>query len=188
MSIETFLGNQSVIVSVDVDDFLLQGLKQMAEAGFNLIEINSTDQQLLSQIIAQHPHIKIGASGIINTEQLEQCYQAGVHFASSPGFLPALAHTANIYSMNYLPGVATISEAMAAMNLGYQQVRPFPSNLSFCTLLNKSLPGLSLFPAEVEWEEAEHFLNLPAVSAISIHNPDKKQLNALSSGILVRES
>jgi 2-dehydro-3-deoxyphosphogluconate aldolase/(4S)-4-hydroxy-2-oxoglutarate aldolase len=51
-------------------------------------------------------------------------------------------------------------------------------------VLNKCLPGLNLFPAEIEWEEAEHFLNLPAVSAVSIHNPDKKQLNALSSGIL----
>lgn len=184
MIIDKLLGNQSVIVSLDVDSFLFQRLEQITEAGFNLIEINSTDQKLLSQIITQSPNIKIGAGGIINTEQLEQCYQAGVHFASSPGFLPAIAHTANVYSMNYLPGVATISEAMAAMSLGYQQVRPFPANLAFCTVLNKCLPGLSLFPAEIEWEEAEHFLNLPAVAAVSIHNPDKKQLNALASGIL----
>ena len=86
--------------------------------------------------------------------------------------------------MNYLPGVATISEAMAAMSIGYRQVKPFPANLAFCTLLNKCLPELNLYPAEIEWDEAEHFLNLPAVSAISIHNPDKKQLTALSSGIM----
>jgi 2-dehydro-3-deoxyphosphogluconate aldolase/(4S)-4-hydroxy-2-oxoglutarate aldolase len=184
MSIDKLLGNQSVIVSLDVDNFLFQRLEQITEAGFNLIEINSTDPKLLAQILAQCPNIKIGAGGIIDTQQLENCYQAGVHFASSPGFLPAIAHTANVYSMNYLPGVATISEAMAAMSLGYQQVRPFPANLAFCTVLNKCLPGLNLFPAEIEWEEAEHFLNLPAVSAVSIHNPDKKQLNALSSGIL----
>jgi 2-dehydro-3-deoxyphosphogluconate aldolase/(4S)-4-hydroxy-2-oxoglutarate aldolase len=185
MLIDKFLGNQSIIVSLDVDNFLLQRLEQIIEAGFTLIEINSTEKKLLSQIMKQYPDIKIGSGGIIDTQQLENCYQAGVHFASSPGFLPAIAQTANVYSMNYWPGVATISEAMAAMNLGYQQVRPFPANLAFCTLLNKSLPNLNLFPAEIEWEEAEHFLNLPAVAAVSIHNPDKKQLSALSSGILV---
>ena len=185
MVIDKFLGNESIIVSLDVDNFLLQRLEQIIEAGFTLIEINSTEKKLLSQIMKQYPNIKIGAGGIIDTQQLENCYQAGVHFASSPGFLPAIAQTANVYSMNYWPGVATISEAMAAMSLGYQQVRPFPANLAFCTLLNKCLPNLNLFPAEIEWEEAEHFLNLPAVAAVSIHNPDKKQLSALSSGVLV---
>jgi 2-dehydro-3-deoxyphosphogluconate aldolase / (4S)-4-hydroxy-2-oxoglutarate aldolase len=185
MIIDKLLGNQSIIVSLDVDNFLFDRLQQIIEAGFSLIEINSTEEKLLSQIIKQFPHIKIGAGGIINTEQLEQCYRAGVHFTSSPGFLPALAQTASIYSMNYLPGVATVSEAMAAMHLGYKQVRPFPANLAFCTLLNKALPELRLYPAEIEWDEAEHFLNLPVVSAISIQNPNKKQLTALSSGLMV---
>lgn len=184
MIIDKLLNNQSVIVSLDVDNFLLDRLQQIIEAGFSLVEINTTEEELLSKIIKQFPNIKIGAGGIINTEQLEKSYQAGVHFASSPGFLPAIAQTANIYSMNYLPGVATISEAMAAMSIGYKQVRPFPANLSFCTLLNKCLPELHLYPAEIEWDEAEHFLNLPSVSAVSIHNPDKKQLTALSSGII----
>jgi len=185
MIIDKLLGNQSVIVSLDVDDFLFERLEQIGQAGITLIEINSTDSNLLAKIIARYPNIKIGAAGIINTQQLENCYQAGVHFAASPGFLAEIAQTANIYSMNYLPGVATISEAMAAMSLGYKQVRPFPANLAFCTLLNRCLSHLNLFPAEVEWEEAEHFLNLPAVTAVSIHNPDIKQLIALTAGILV---
>lgn len=182
---DEFLGNQSVIISLDVDNFLFQRLEQIIDAGFTVIEVNSSEQKLLSQIMSHYPIIKLGAGGITDTQQLENCYQAGVHFASSPGFLPAIAQTANIYSMNYIPGVATISEAMAAISIGYQHVRPFPANLGFCSILNKCLPNLSLFPAEIEWEEAEHFLNLPAVAAISIHNPDQKQLNALSSGLLV---
>lgn len=184
MITDNLLSSQSVIVSLDVDNYLFDRLQQIKDAGFTTIEINSTEPTLLSQIITQFPGIKIGSGGIINTQQLENCYLAKVHFASSPGFLPAIAQTANVYSMNYLPGVATISEAMAAMNLGFQQVRPFPATLSLCTVLNKCLPNLSLFPAEIEWEEAEHFLNLPSVTAVSIHNPDQKQLHALSAGIL----
>jgi 2-dehydro-3-deoxyphosphogluconate aldolase/(4S)-4-hydroxy-2-oxoglutarate aldolase len=180
MSIDKLLNNQAIIVSLDVDNFLFDRLQQIVEAGFSLVEVNTTDQDLLSQMIKHVPNVKIGAGGIITTQQLEQCYSAGVHFASSPGFLQAIAQTANIYSMNYLPGVATVSEAMAAMSIGYKQVRPFPATLGFCSILNKSLPDLNLFPAEIEWDEAEHFLNLPAVRAVSIHNPDKKQLKDLS--------
>lgn len=185
MTLDKILGNQSIIISLDVDNFLFERLDQISNAGFTLVEINSTDTNLLTQVINQCPSIRIGAGGIVTTGQLEECYKAGVHFASSPGFLAAIAQTAMIYEMNFLPGVSTISEAMAAMALGFQQVRPFPANLGFCTVLNKCLPNLKLIPADIEWEEAEHFLNLPTVSAISINNPDKKQLNTMSSGILV---
>lgn len=181
MIIDKLFSNQSIIVSLDVDNFLFERVQQIVEAGFTAVEINSTDTTLLTQIIAQYPNIKIGAGGIINTNQLEQCYHAKVHFSSSPGFLPAIAQTATVYSMNYLPGVATLSEAMAAVDIGYQQVRILPASLSFCAALNKYLPELELFPAEIEWDEAEHFLNVRSVSAVNIHNPDKKQLIALSS-------
>lgn len=183
MIIEKLLGNQSVIVSLDVDNFLFERLEQITEAGFTTIEINSSDEKLLKQIVAQCPRIRIGAGGIVDTQQLENCYQAGVHFATSPGFLPSIAQTANVYSMNYLPGVATVSEAMAAMSIGFNQVRPYPADLAFCSVLNKCFPNLKLYPAEIEWEKAEYFLNLPSVTAVSIHNPDKKQLTALASGV-----
>ena len=185
MILDKLLGNQSVIISLDVDDLLFERLQQIAEAGFTVVEINSTDTKLLTKAIAQYPSIKIGAGGIIEVQQLENCYHAGVHFATSPGYLPSIAQTANIYSINYLPGIATISEAMAVLSFGYTHVRPFPADLAFCTVLNKSLPHLKLFPAEIEWEEVEHFLNLPAVAAVGINNPDKKQLAALATSILI---
>ena len=78
MILDKLLGNQSVIISLDVDNFLFERLEQITDAGFVMVEINSTDQKLLSQIIAQCPEIKIGAGGIIDTQQLENCYQAGV--------------------------------------------------------------------------------------------------------------
>lgn len=176
-------GNHSIIITLDVDAHLFNKLQQIANAGFSVVEINSVDQVLLRNALEQFPRLRIGAGNVINTQQLEDCYQAGVHFATSPGFLPAIAQTANVYSINYLPGIATLSEAMHAASLDCKHVRPFPANLSFCTLLNKYLPQLRLFPAEIEWEEVEHFLNLPAVAAVSIINPESKQLQALSSTI-----
>lgn len=175
--------NQSVIITLDVDTLLFDKLQKISDMGFSVVEINCVDQSLLTSTLHHFPMLRIGAGNIVNTQQLEDCYQAGVHFITSPGFLPAIAQTASIYSINYLPGVATLSEAMDASALGCQQVRPFPAELGFCTLLNKYMPLLRLFPAEVEWEEVEHFMNLPAVAAVSVINPEMKQLQALSSTI-----
>ena len=183
MMTDKLFGNQSIIVTLDVDAFLFDRLKQIGQAGFSVVEINCSEPGLLQKILQDFPSLRIGAGNIINTQQLEDCYQAGVHFVSSPGFLPAIAQTAAIYSINYLPGIATISEAMQVIALGYHQARPYPANLSFCASLNKYLPTLRLFPAEVEWDEAEHYLSLPAVAAISIINPEANHLTALSAGV-----
>ena len=179
MFMDKLLGVQSIIITLDVDAHLFNKLNQLAQANFLVVEINCTDKSLLSRALQDFPTLRIGAGNITTTQQLEDCYHAGVHFVTSPGFLPSIAQTAAVYSMSYLPGIATPSEAMHAMSYGCQHVRPFPASLAFCTLLNKNLPLLRLFPAEIEWEEAEHFLNLPAVAAVSVLNPELKQLQSL---------
>ena len=173
MMMDKVTGNRSIIISLDVDAYLFDKLRQITKAGFSVVEINCTDPVVLTNALHKFPMLCLGAGNIVNTQQLEDCYQAGVHFITSPGFLAEIAQTACIYSIDYLPGVATISEAMQALSFGCTYVRPFPATLSFCTLLNKYLPQLQLFPAEVEWDEVEHFLNLPAVRAVSVINPER---------------
>lgn len=181
---DKLMGTQSVIITLDVDALLFQKLQQISDAGFTMVEINCTESTILQNVLRDFPRLKIGAGNIVNTQQLEDCYKSGVHFATSPGFLPAIAQTAAVYNLHYIPGVATLSEAMHAITCGCLQVRPFPAHLDFCTLLNKCLPLLHLFPAEVDWEDAEHFLNLPVVSAVSILNPGIHELKTLSTGLM----
>ena len=173
--------NHSIIVNLDVDDALTSRLLQVVQAGFSTVEVNSSNSELLKNLVVQFPDTRIGAGNIISTQQLEDCYHAGVSFVSSPGFLPAIAQTAAVYSIDYIPGVATISEAMQAYAAGCEKVRPYPANLVFCASLCKTIPDLKLYPAEVEWDEAEHYLSLPSVKAISILNPQTEQLEALST-------
>ena len=172
MTMDAIIGNQPIMITLDLDQFLFKTLHRIQDAGFSVVEINADDPLLLKQIKHDFPKLRIGAGNIISVQQLEACYQAKVDFVTSPGLLPALLQTAAVYSINYLPGVFTISEAMQAHALGAQQVRPFPADLSFCARLSKSMPLLRLFPAEIEWEEVEHYLNLPAVAAVSMLNPD----------------
>lgn len=183
MMMDTLPQNQSIIITLDVDAHLFNKLHQLAEAGYCMVEINGVNQDILKKAISKFPELRIGAGNVINTQQLEDCYQSGAHFVTSPGFSPGMAQTANVYSITYLPGIATISEAMQAINLSCHNVRPFPATLGFCTLLNKYLPQLRLFPAEIEWDEIEHFLSLPAVAAVSVINPEIKQLQALRASV-----
>lgn len=175
--------SHSVIITLDVDAFLFDKLNQINSAEFPVVEINDAEPDLLRKIIQDFPSLRVGAGNILNPHQLEESYSAGIHFASSPGFLPAIAQTASIYSINYFPGISTLSEAMQVLALGYFQAKPFPASLSFCTLLNKYLPRLRLFPADVELDKVESYLNLPAVAAITVTNPEIKQLQSLSAGI-----
>ena len=183
MMINKIIKNQTIIIKLDVDAHIFTKLQKISNLGFSVIEINCVDPIILKKSLSMFPDLCIGAGNIINVQQLEDCYQAGVSFVTSPGFLPEIAQTASVYSINYLPGIATISEAMHALTFGCTEVKPFPANLTFCTLLNKYLPHLHQFPAEIEWEEVEHFLNLPSVAAVSIINPEIKQLQALSTAI-----
>lgn len=173
--------HQSIIISLDVDNTLVERLKIISLSGFKFIEINSQDASLLHSLLNQFPDLKIGVGNIISVQQLEECGQAGFHFTSSPGFLPAIAQTAAVYSLNYFPGIATLSEAMQVMALGYLQAKPYPASLAFCALLNKNFPTLRLFPSEIEADEIEHYFTLPAVTAVSVLNPVKKQISNLAS-------
>lgn len=170
---DKLIGSQAVIINLDVDANIFGKIDTISKSEWlNVIEINTADKNLLETIIKSYPNLKVGAGNIVNMEQLETCYQAGVRFITSPGFIPTLAQTANIYSINYLPGVATPSEALQAMHLGLMHLRPYPATLEFCKLLNDKLSGVKLYPAEVKFQDAHKYLNLESVAAISLVNPD----------------
>lgn len=163
---------QSLIITLDVDASLFTQLKKIQDAGFSVVELNNAEPAILIDALATYPNLRVGVSNLMNTDQLQKAQKAGAHFGSSPGFMPSLVQTANIYGFHYLPGVATPSEAMQATALGCQHVRPLPATQSLCMLLNKYLPNLRLFPADVTQEEAEKLLKLDSVSAVSLLNPD----------------
>ena len=140
MKVNHLIDTQSFIISFDVDALLFSKLQEVSDAGFSVVEVNGLESSLLTSILEAYPHLRVGVGSVLNTQQLEEAYLAGAHFATSPGFLPELVQTAEVYSMNYLPGVATPSEAMHAFALGCQHVRPYPATYEFCSLLNRTFP------------------------------------------------
>lgn len=173
-------GNESIIMGLVADDLLENHIEHVLQAGFRRIEVQSHDIERLKAIKAKYPNISLGAGMVITTQQLEDCYLAQLDFVTSPGFLPSLVQTASIYSIDYTPGVATVSEAMQVFALGCVQVRPLPATLSFCQTLSQYLPELKQVPADIDWNIAEQYLAIPTVSSVSICNPEKEDLAAMS--------
>lgn len=172
------------MISLDVDALLFNKLEELAAANFSMIEINSSEPALLKKAIQDFPRLQIGAGNITNSQQLEDCCSAGVSFVSSPGLLAPLAQTAEIYSVKYIPGIATLSEGMQAIALDKHNVKVYPANQDLCKALSKSLPLLRLFPAEVPLLEAKDYLRIPGVAAITIVNPELKDLKSLSNELV----
>ena len=180
MTIDKLISSSSIIITLDVDDFLFDKLQQINTFKVStVVEINSVNANLLKTAIKQFPDLRIGAGNITTLDELEECHQTGVAFITSPGFMPEMVQTADMYNMTYLPSIATISEAMQAMSVGCQNLRVLPTSIALCTILNKCLPQLKLFPANVTEETIKRYLSLPFVSCVSILNPDQQLLQDL---------
>lgn len=161
-----FMNPPAFIVTLDVDHTLQQRLTDCVAHHVTLVELNSHDPALFQHLKKDFPSLCIGAGHIINAEQLEHCHLAHLPFATSPGLLPALVHTADLYHLPYLPSIATFSEAMQAHALGCTHIRPLPATLSFCTQLSRYFPQLALFPAEVLPHESTALSQLPTVKSL----------------------
>ena len=172
---DKLINSSSIIITLDVDDFLFDRLQQINTINNSaVVEINSVNANLLKAAINQFPNLCLGAGNITTLDELEECYQTGVAFMTSPGFMPEMVQTADMYNMTYLPSIATISEAMQALSVGCQNLRTLPTSISLCTILNKCLPQLKLFPANVAEETIKRYLSLSFVAAVSILNPDQQ--------------
>ncbi len=158
----------SIMISLAVNDDLFDHLTRINESMIGCVDLQSADPVLLKQVVHDFPTLCIGSSLITTVQQLEECHRSGINFMTSPGFLPHLVQTASIYEIPYIPGIATLSEAMQVSALGHSRVRLCPSSLSLCHRLSLYLPHLRLYPSHVSWHDHHHYLALPNVKTVSL--------------------
>src|SRR5262249_8992316 len=58
---------------------------------------------------------------------VDQARRAGARFLVSPGCTPAIAHAAAASGLPFLPGVQSVSEAMALSEQGFRLMKFFPA-------------------------------------------------------------
>ena len=104
----------------------------LVDSGFALIEVPLNSPRPLDSIAAlaaQHPDHLIGAGTVLSAAQVREVHAAGGRIIISPHFDPAVVHEAMRLGLACVPGVATPSEAFAALNAGAHALKLFPAEL-----------------------------------------------------------
>ena len=96
------------------------------------------------------PDALVGAGTVLSAEQFDQAVAAGAKFVISPGATPALLKHAAASDVALIPGTATPSEMMQALELGYDHLKFFPAEINggaaALKAISAALPQLSFCP------------------------------------------
>lgn len=87
-------------------------------------------------IAAKVPGALVGLGTLTRPEQFAQARDAGARFLVSPGLTGRLAEAAVAAGLPYLPGIATVTEALIAREHGFHELKFFPA------MLNGGAPAL----------------------------------------------
>ncbi|MGV0958348.1 MAG: 2-dehydro-3-deoxy-6-phosphogalactonate aldolase [Limnohabitans sp.] len=121
----------------------------LVDSGFTLIEVPLNSPSPLDSIAAlatQHPEHLIGAGTVLSAAQVREVHAAGGRIVISPHFNAAVVHEAVRLGLACVPGVATPSEAFAALAAGAHALKLFPAELITPTVLKAMR---AVLPADV---------------------------------------
>ncbi|HIF9528525.1 TPA: bifunctional 4-hydroxy-2-oxoglutarate aldolase/2-dehydro-3-deoxy-phosphogluconate aldolase [Photobacterium damselae] len=104
--------------------------KALMEGGISIFEITLRTPvalEAMTLIANELPQALVGAGTVLTCAQYDAAVQAGAKFAISPGMSPSLLLHAQQGTVPLIPGVATPSEIMQALELGYDHLKFFPA-------------------------------------------------------------
>lgn len=118
-----------VLVIDDVTDAVPLA-RALLDGGLKLLEITLRTPAALPSIAAISqalPEVVVGAGTVRSASDARLAREAGARFAVSPGYTASLGAACVEIGLPCLPGVATASEVMAAIDEGYDVLKFFPA-------------------------------------------------------------
>ncbi|MBC5858339.1 bifunctional 4-hydroxy-2-oxoglutarate aldolase/2-dehydro-3-deoxy-phosphogluconate aldolase [Campylobacter jejuni] len=148
--------------------------KALFDGGIKILEITlrtTNAIEAIRLISNEFPQITVGAGTILNSKMLEEVKNAGAKFAISPGLNPIFAKEAQNIDIPLIPGVATASEIMLALEFNYRNLKFFPAEASGGIAMLKSLAApfheVKFCPTGgINLNNMKHYLSLNNVSCI----------------------
>ena len=107
--------------------------RALVAGGISVLEVTLRTPcalEAIAKIAKEVPEALVGAGTILNEAQLQQAVDAGAQFVITPGATTDLLKAAMAGTVPLIPGVASISEVMAGMELGYTNFKFFPAEAS----------------------------------------------------------
>lgn len=148
--------------------------RALVKGGLAVLEITlRTDAALdaLKAVAAELPQALVGAGTVLEPRQFDAVRRAGAAFAVSPGCTPALVRGAQTAGLPFLPGIQTVSEAMALAEQGFGLMKFFPAEgaggLAWLKAAASPLAGLRFCPTGgIAAETAQACLSLGNVACV----------------------
>jgi 2-dehydro-3-deoxyphosphogluconate aldolase / (4S)-4-hydroxy-2-oxoglutarate aldolase len=87
-------------------------------------------EEAIREIARAVPDVLVGAGTVVRPEQVNLAVAAGARFLVSPGLDANIVRRARRLGVPLIPGVATATEALAALLQGVRLVKLFPAELT----------------------------------------------------------
>jgi 2-dehydro-3-deoxyphosphogluconate aldolase / (4S)-4-hydroxy-2-oxoglutarate aldolase len=145
----------------------------LAAGGLPCIEVTFRTQAAEQAIerLAADGDVIVGAGTVVAPAQVDRAVDAGARFVVSPGFDRTVVDRCQALGVPVVPGLATASEAMAALRAGVDVVKLFPAGplggLAMVRALAAPFPGLRFLPTGgIGERDVVGYLTEPAVWAV----------------------
>ncbi|GAA0946937.1 bifunctional 4-hydroxy-2-oxoglutarate aldolase/2-dehydro-3-deoxy-phosphogluconate aldolase [Nonomuraea longicatena] len=119
------------------------------DAGLDVVEVSLTTPgalQAVEQVVRARPEAVVGAGTVLDEASARLAALAGARFLVSPSTHRAVLSTGHRYGLAVLPGVATPTEIVAALEAGADAVKLFPARASSPAVLRDVLQALPQAP------------------------------------------
>lgn len=126
--------------------------RSLVAGGLPVLEVTLRTPAALEAIaaMARVEGAVVGAGTVITTQDAHRARAAGARFAVSPGLTDTLVGACEECALPLLPGVATASEAMQAVEAGFDTLKFFPAGPAggpaYLKALAGPLPGIRFCP------------------------------------------
>jgi 2-dehydro-3-deoxyphosphogluconate aldolase / (4S)-4-hydroxy-2-oxoglutarate aldolase len=162
-----------VIVLHDVNHAVPMA-RALVAGGIRMLEVTlrtSVALQCIERIAKEVPEAVAGAGTVRTPQEAQAAARAGAKFAVSPGFTHSVGQACHDHGLPLLPGVATGSEIMRAVEAGYTELKFFPAMQAGGPAMLKAWGGpffdVKFCPTGgVSASNANEFLSLPNVVCV----------------------
>lgn len=175
MSIETLFGTSRLVPVVVIES--VTSVAPLADAlvrgGLPCAEVTLRTPAAVQALraFAERPNMVVGAGSVRTADQVDAAVAAGARFIVSPGLSDAVLARCRDLDVPALPGVATPTEIMRALDAGLDVVKLFPAGAlggpAGVRSLAAPFPGLRFVPTGgIGRSDLAEYLRTPAVLAV----------------------
>lgn len=174
------------VIVIDHADDAVPLARACLEGGLDMLEVTlrtPAGLEAIRRIAAEVPQARVGAGTVTRPQEFALVRAAGARFAFSPGYADDMVAAARDAGIEWLPGVATASEVMAAQRHGLERLKFFPAvpagGIALLDALAGPFPGMRFCPTGgIDADNAASWLARPNVFAVGGSWPAPRKLIA----------